>query len=271
MATYDEIGRTYSGLRRSDVRIARLVEAALGDAKSVVNVGAGTGSYEPADREVVAVEPSAVMIAQRPAGAASVVQASAESLPFEDDAFDAALAVLTIHHWRDMRAGLSEMCRVARHRVVVLTWVPVEPDFWLTRDYVPELRELDVRIFPGIAELGGILGGSGAGERAKERGEERRGKRAEIDVVPVPIPHDCVDGFLGAYWRRPAAYLDEGIRAGISSFTRIDGVPARMERLRDDLTSGAWARKNAGILELEELDLGYRLVVCRFEQGGARS
>lgn len=259
MARYDEIGRTYSGLRRPDGRIARLVEAALGDAKSVVNVGAGTGSYEPADREVVAVEPSGVMIAQRPAGAAPVVQASAESLPFEDDAFDAALAVLTIHHWRDLRAGLSEMCRVARHRVVVLTWVPVEPDFWLTRDYVPELRELDVRIFPGTAEVGRMLG------------EGRSERRTEIEVLPVPIPHDCVDGFLGAYWRRPAAYLDAEIRAGISSFGRIDGVPARMERLRADLESGAWARKNAEILELEELDLGYRLVVCRFDRGVARS
>ena len=243
MPFYDILGRTYGGHRHADPRIARIINAALGDAATVVNVGAGAGSYEPPDRSVVAVEPSSVMIAQRPASAAPAVQASAELLPFSDNAFDAALAILTVHHWSDRRAGLAEMRRVARDRVVVLTWDPEHPGFWLVRDYFPDLIEFDRRIFPKLAELEAALG--------------------RIDVSVVPIPHDCVDGFLGAYWRRPAAYLDEGVRAGISTFARIGDIPARIERLRADLESGQWAVRNAELLRLEELDVGYRLVVGR--------
>ncbi|HLM71408.1 MAG TPA: methyltransferase domain-containing protein [Polyangiaceae bacterium] len=243
MPFYDILGRTYGGHRHADPRIARIINAALGDAATVVNVGAGAGSYEPPDRSVVAVEPSSVMIAQRPASAAPAVQGSAELLPFPDNAFDAALAILTVHHWSDRRAGLAEMRRVARDRVVVLTWDPEHPGFWLVRDYFPDLIEFDRRIFPKLAELEAALG--------------------RIDVSVVPIPHDCVDGFLGAYWRRPAAYLDEGVRAGISTFARIGDIPARIERLRADLESGQWAVRNAELLRLEELDVGYRLVVGR--------
>jgi SAM-dependent methyltransferase len=243
MPFYDILGRTYGGHRHADPRIARIINAALGDAATVVNVGAGAGSYEPPDRSVVAVEPSSVMIAQRPASAAPAVQASAELLPFSDNAFDAALAILTVHHWSDRRAGLAEMRRVARDRVVVLTWDPEHPGFWLVRDYFPDLIEFDRRIFPKLAELEAALG--------------------RIDVSVVSIPHDCVDGFLGAYWRRPAAYLDEGVRAGISTFARIGDIPARIERLRADLESGQWAVRNAELLRLEELDVGYRLVVGR--------
>ena len=243
MPFYDILGRTYGGHRHADPRIARIISAALGDAATVVNVGAGAGSYEPTDRSVVAVEPSSVMIAQRPASAAPAVQGSAELLPFPDNAFDAALAILTVHHWSDRRAGLAEMRRVARDRVVVLTWDPEHPGFWLVRDYFPDLIEFDRRIFPKLAELEAALG--------------------RIDVSVVPIPHDCVDGFLGAYWRRPAAYLDEGVRAGISTFARIGDIPARIERLRVDLESGRWAVRNAELLRLEELDVGYRLVVGR--------
>ena len=243
MPQYDIIGRTYGGHRRADPRIARIIHAALGGAKTVVNVGAGAGSYEPTDCAVVAVEPSSVMIAQRPENAAPVVRGSAENLPFSDNAFEAALAILTVHHWSDRRAGLAEMRRVARDRVVILTWDPAHPGFWLVRDYFPDLIEFDRRIFPKLADLEAALG------------------RVEVSVVP--IPHDCVDGFLGAYWRRPTAYLDEGVRAGISTFSRIGDVAPRVERLRAELESGRWARKNAGLLRLAELDLGYRLVVSR--------
>jgi SAM-dependent methyltransferase len=243
MERYDVIGRSYARLRRPDPRIARAVTAALGDARSVVNVGAGAGSYEPTDRAVVAVEPSAVMIAQRPAGAAPVVRAFAEKLPFSDNAFDAALAVLTAHHWSDRRAGLSEMRRVAGERVVILTWDPAHAVFWLASDYFPDLVEFDRGIFPTLADLEAALG------------------RVEVSVVP--IPHDCVDGFLGAYWRRPEAYLDEGVRAGISTFARIGDVTPGVNRLRADLKSGRWAKRNAALLGLEELDLGYRIVVSR--------
>lgn len=241
MPHYDDIGRSYSGHRRPDPRIARVINAALGDAQSVVNVGAGTGSYEPTDRAVVAVEPSSVMIAQRPANAAPVVRGSADHLPFADGAFEAALAILTVHHWSDRRAGLAEMRRVARGQVVVLTWDPEHPGFWLVRDYFPDIIELDRSIFPTLAELEAVLG--------------------HVEVSAVPIPHDCVDGFLGAYWRRPVAYLDEGVRAGISTFARIKDVAPRIERLRAELEDGRWSMKNAELLGLEQLDVGYRLVV----------
>jgi len=240
---YDAIGRAYALHRRPDPRIAGALASALGGARSVVNVGAGAGSYEPADSAVVAVEPSAVMLSQRPAGSAPALQGSAERLPFPDGSFDAAMAVLTVHHWADRRAGLAEMRRVARGRVVILTWDPAHAGFWLVRDYFPDLIEFDRRIFPPLSELEGVLG--------------------PTEVSAVPVPHDCADGFLGAYWRRPAAYLDEGVRAGISTFSRIGDIAPRLERLRADLESGRWATRNAGLLGLEELDLGYRLVVGR--------
>jgi SAM-dependent methyltransferase len=240
VARYDTIGRAYAGHRRPDPRIARLVTSALGGAQSVVNVGAGAGSYEPTGRAVVAVEPSAVMIAQRPADAAPAVRGSAERLPFSDGAFEAAMAILSAHHWSDWRAGLAEMRRVARDRVVVLTWDPAHPGFWLVRDYFPDLIEFDRRVFPALAEVEAVLG--------------------RVEVSAVPVPHDCVDGFLGAYWRRPWEYLDEGVRGGISTFSRIGDLAPRLDRLRADLESGRWAVKNAELLGLEELDLGYRLV-----------
>jgi len=241
---YDDLGEGYRRTRVPDPRIARLIDDALGDAASVVNVGAGTGAYEPSTREVVAVDPSAAMIAARPATAAPAVQASAESLPFANDSFDAALGVLTMHHWSDVPRGLAEMRRVARRRVVLLTW---DPDFddalWLTLNYVPRIRERDREVFPPLELLGAALG--------------------ELRVSPVPIPHDCSDGFLGAWWRRPEAYLDPKVRAGISGFARIDPdeTAEAVERLCRDLETGEWDRRFGYFRELEEIDLGYRLVV----------
>lgn len=243
MADYDVIGRAYASHRRADPRIMRLIDSAIGEAETVLNVGAGTGSYEPTKRAVVAVEPSRVMIAQRPAGAAPVIQGSADRLPFADGAFDAASAILTVHHWQDRQAGLRELRRVARDRVVILTWDPAHRGFWLVRDYFPDLVENDRRIFPTLDELEAVLG--------------------RVEVRTVPVPHDCADGFLGAYWRRPASYLEEGVRAGISTFSRIADVSERLERLRDDLESGKWAVNNAELLGLEQMDLGYRLVIAR--------
>lgn len=240
-ARYDLIGHGYAKQRRPDPRIARLIDAALGDARSVVNVGAGTGSYEPVDRAVTAVEPSSVMIAQRPAGAAPVIQGWADHLPFADNTFDAAMAILTVHHWPDCRAGLAEMRRVARDRVVLLTWDPDHAGFWLVNDYFPEIIGTDRRIFSPLPALEAMLG--------------------SIEIQVVPIPHDCVDGFLGAYWRRPEAYLDRSVRAGISSFARLDDVAPRIERLRADLEDGTWEMRNGALRDLEEIDLGYRLVI----------
>ena len=237
--TYDTIGLQYATGRGEDPRIAALLRRALGDSPSVINVGAGTGSYEPRDRFVVAVEPSDTMIRQRRAGSAPVVQAVAESLPFRDGAVASTLAVLTVHHWSDQQAGLSELCRVARERVAILSWDPSSFGFWLTQDYFPEFVERDRLRCPAISTLASPL--------------------RNATVTPVPIPHDCVDGFLGAYWRRPAAYLDSAIRSGISSFAQSSHLSG-LQRLADDLASGRWEAKYGELLERDELDMGYRII-----------
>jgi SAM-dependent methyltransferase len=241
---YDTLGRGYAPRRRADPRIAALIEHALGGAVSVVNIGAGAGSYEPPGRDVVAVEPSGVMIAQRAPDSAPVVRARAEQLPFADGAFDAAMAVLTIHHWDNLEAGVAEMLRVAR-RIVVLTWDQRVCDrFWLVEEYLPEMAVQDAQRAVPIERLVELL-------------EDAR-------VVTIPVPWDCTDGFLGAYWRRPEAYLDPGVRAAISSLVALgDRAAGGLERLAADLRSGAWQRRHADLLELDELDLGYRLVVTR--------
>jgi SAM-dependent methyltransferase len=240
---YDRIGRDYASYRKPDPRIARAIRAVLGDAQSVLNVGAGSGSYEPSDRSVVAVEPSLEMIRQRAADAAPVVQGSAENLPFSDASFDATLAILTIHHWVDLARGLREMQRVARQRVVLLTFDHEHADFWLVRDYFPEIPAYDRTIAPTLAELEVMLG--------------------PLAVHPVFVPHDCTDGFGGAYWRRPSMYLDAGARAAMSSFRVVPDVGPGLARLRSDIDSGRWAARNADLLDRSELDLGYRLIVAR--------
>jgi SAM-dependent methyltransferase len=239
---YDEIGVGYRHSRRPDPRIAGAIAQALDHADSVVNVGAGTGSYEPADRFVVAVEPSLTMIRQRPPGSALAVQASATDLPFRDEAFAAALAVLTVHHWPDRARGLEELARVARDRVVVLTWDSATSGFWLTDDYFPEILDIDRPIFPSLDEFTRVLG--------------------RVQVHDIAIPHDCVDGFLGAYWRRPHAYLDAGLRGAISTFSKLRTIEPGLDRLRRDLDNGAWHRRHGALLTRTELDLGYRLVVA---------
>lgn len=245
MALYDDIGRGYAELRRPDHRIAAAIDAALGDAGSVVNIGAGTGSYEPRGRTVLAVEPSDVMIRQRPAGAAPCLRGSAEALPLETASVDAAMAVLSAHHWSDLERGLREMARVARRRAILLTWVPDAPPFWLTEDYFPQIAAYDRGIFPDSAALVAML------ERAI----------GPVHMEPVPIPHDCTDGFLCAYWRRPESYLSADVRSAMSSFARID-AEAGLARLRADLSSGRWAERNGHLLALDTLDLGYRIVRC---------
>lgn len=242
---YDTIGATYTVTRRTEPRIAAQVWAALGDARTVLNVGAGTGSYEPADRAVTAVEPSALMRAQRPAGAAPCVAAAAERLPFEDQSFDAAMAFATIHHWQDPIAGLREMRRVAR-RVVVFTHDTSDAGwlhrFWLTRDYLPEVADL-LAGRPSLTELAGAIG-------AREE--------------PVLIPWDCTDGFFEAYWRRPEAYLDESVRRGVSVWAKVgpDAEQRAVHRLRDDLASGRWAARNRDLADLDAAELGLRLLIA---------
>ena len=245
---YDRIGRGYASTRRPDPRIAAAIAAALGDARTVVNIGAGAGAYEPVDRAVVAVEPSQTMVAQRPPHAAPCIRGVAEQLPFRDRSVDASLGILTIHHWTDQAAGLQELRRVARRRVVLLTWDPGGiDDFWLTAEYFPEIIDLDLPRFPPVAALAGSLGA--------------------IRAIPVPVPHDCQDGFLGAFWRRPESYLDPKVRGGISAFAQIAPEAERrgVTRLAEDLRSGRWEARHGALRGSDSLDIGYRLVVA--EQG----
>jgi SAM-dependent methyltransferase len=239
-AKYDTIGLNYAELRKPDPRIAAAIHEALGQAETVLNVGAGTGSYEPADRLVTAVEPSLEMIRKRSPSAATAIQASADRLPFNDDAFDAAMATLTVHHWPNKEAGLREMRRVTRGRIVLLTFDPSRRP-WLT-DYLPELARLDEAQMPAMSDYGRWLG--------------------PVQITTVPVPHDCSDGFLYAYWRRPLAYLDTRIRSGSSSFWAIGSAQAGLARLKRDLETGEWERRYAELLALDAYDAGYRLVLA---------
>lgn len=239
---HGEDGTNYSLLRIPDPYIELKILDALGDAESVLNVGAGTGSYEPRKIKVVAVDSSFNMIKQRPEDAAPAVQASAEWLPFMDSSFDAVLAVLTLHHWADTASGLMEMARVARKRVIIVTWDPASDGFWLGQKYFPEILERDREIFPTMNVIRDILG--------------------PISARELPIPAACSDGFLGAYWRRPHAYLDESVRSGMSTFSKITSLGAGLQLLKDDLENGDWEKEFANILAKDYLDAGYRILVA---------
>lgn len=245
-AAYEEIGINYAVTRRADPRIAEQIHAALGDARSVVNVGAGAGAYEPGDREVLPIEPSARMIAQRPPELALAIRGHAECLPLPSDCVDAAMACMTLHHWADWRIGVQELRRVARERVVIFTYDRTYAErFWLLRDYLPRLARMDRARFPSLEEQSAALD-------------------EHVRIEQVPIPHDCDDGFLGAYWRRPRAYLDEAVRTGISSF-HLPGARQVLDGLDDlaeDIEDGSWHERYWKLLELEHIDLGYRLLIA---------
>ena len=241
---YDVIGAGYTRTRRADARIAARIHRHLGAAPTVVNVGAGAGSYEPTDRHVVAVEPSAEMVRQRPPSAAPVLRASAEALPFPAQSFAAGTALLTVHHWPDALAGLAELRRVTRGPIVVFTFDhEVHGTQWLVTDYLPSMLELDTTM-PSPGAIAEALGGG--------------------IVEVLPVPHDCTDGFCHAWWRRPDAYLDPTVRAGISGIARLPAavVDEAMARLADDLAGGRWQAAHADLLGRDEIDAGYRLVVA---------
>lgn len=238
-------GATYGRRRQTDPRIADWVWTALGDARTVLNVGAGAGSYEPPDRDVTAVEPSASMRAQRAADAAPAIDGSAEDLPFEDDAFEAGMAMVTVHQWRDWRAGIRELRRVVRGPVVVLTFDPAAMTrFWLA-EYGPDLLDREHRRFPAIDALIAELGG-------------------EAYARTVPIPVDCVDGFMEAFYARPEAFLDDEVRAAQSSWGFVDAAQtARITgHLRRDLESGAWDERHGHLRSQAEHDGSLTLVVA---------
>lgn len=242
-AAYDRIGVGYRQVRRPDPRIAARIEAALGDARSVVNVGAGTGSYEPVEREVTAVEPSRVMIEQRPTVAAPVVQARAEDLPFEDDSFDAALATITVHHWGDPTAGVAEMVRVARQRVVILAFDPTLSEGHWLGEYFPRALEIHREAMPPLAELMTALGPG-----------------AEVEAIP--IPRRCKDGFFLALWDRPELHLDPQVRRASSVWHLMEAEETErgLAALRADLESGAWDGRHSNLRTAPELDVGLRLL-----------
>ena len=243
---YDTIGLGYIAHRRVEPRWAAIINEQLGDGRVVVNVGAGTGNYEPVDRDVVAVDPSGVMVAQRRAGAAPAVRASGSALPVASDCADVALAILTLHHWDDWAAGLAELCRVAPRRVVLTMDFEMHASFWFLADYVPEVRETTRALEPGYVTVAEAIGADVAA------------------AIPLLVPRDMQDGVLGAYWCRPEAYLDPAVRANCSGLALADpAVVARgVAALEADLSSGTWHRRHADLDELEAVDLGYRLVVA---------
>jgi SAM-dependent methyltransferase len=240
---YEQHGRTYARHRRADPRIAARIHAALGDARTVLNVGAGTGSYEPTDRWVLAVEPSATMRAQRPPGAAPVLDAHAEALPFDDDAVDAAMACVTIHHWQPPEAGLTELRRVARGPVVVFTFDLDRLPAW-QKEHLAEGLEIERSRFPSLDAVAAALGG-----------------RTRIERIPTPA--DCTDGFFEAFWNRPEQLLDPAVRAAQSMWALLP--PGVEERIVADLDaalrSGAWDAEHGHLRNLDQLDGALRLVV----------
>lgn len=241
--SYDRIGRGYARFRKPDPRIAARLISALDDARTVVNVGAGTGSYEPTDRVVLAVEPSEEMVKQRPPDAAPCIRALADRLPLIDQSFDAALGVLTIHHWSDPVGGLRELVRVAR-RVVLFAYEPtIHSTFWLWQEYFPAAASISAASELPIAQVADLIG-------------------ADL-VETVPVPHDCSDGFGPAYWRRPAAYLDPDVRGCISGLARLPAKDLEfgLQRLRHDLDTGAWQTRHRDLLSLNAIDAGLRLIV----------
>lgn len=242
---YDRMGLDYAAGRRADPRLEDAIWAALGDARTVLNVGAGAGSYEPRDREVVAIEPSPVMIAQRPPGAAPAIRGVAEALPLLDKSVDATMGVFTMQHWDDVDRGLAEVLRVTRERVVLLTLdIEVTAEMWLCRDYLPEIAEHDRGAFPAIGRLHGAL------------------PNARVETVPVPC--DCSDSFCVGIWGRPEAHLDPRVRRSASIWHLLPaGVVERgLDRLRRDLESGEWDRRHGDLRGRDELDVGLRLVTA---------
>ena len=237
---YDEIGKNYAVTRQTDPKIAAPLWAELRGATRIVNIGAGTGSYEPEQVDLVGVEPSARMIAQRPPGSRPVVQAFAEQLPFADGSFSHTLTVLSMHHWLDRARAFNEIKRLTTAKFVAISWDPTADPFWLTRDYFPEIHAMDQAIFPTVAELAAHFD--------------------LLEVRPLLIPHDCQDGLLAAFWRRPAAYLDPQVRQATSPFAKVRYLAAGLQRLAQDLESGAWAAKNQALLDLPALDVGYKLI-----------
>ena len=242
-ALYDDIGKGYSATRCTDPKIAAQLHLELEGATRIVNIGAGTGSYEPDNAELVAVEPSSAMIVQRKRDSYRVEKAFAEKLPFEDDSFSHAMTVNSLHHWRSRDLAFREINRVATEKFIAITWDPDADPFWLTRDYFPEIYAMDKLIFPRLNELDKYFD--------------------DVSVKPLLIPNDCRDGLLAAFWQRPSAYLDGKVRQSMSAFFKIKNLAQGLQNLADDIASGAWREKNRAILDSLSLDVGYKLITAK--------
>ncbi|MEM0954300.1 MAG: methyltransferase domain-containing protein [Pseudomonadota bacterium] len=247
MARYDRIGLNYTIQRRTDPRLAAALASELKSAQRLLNLGAGTGSYEPKHSELVALEPSREMLQQRPPAAHPAVQGCAETLPFPKASFSHSMTVLSMHHWSNRAQAFSEINRVTRERFVAISWDPSAAPFWLTRDYFPQIIADDVKNFPAITEL-------------EQHFDDVRSR-------PLPIPEDCQDGFLAAFWKRPEAYLSAEIRQSISSFASLPGLEQGLTALRADLEDGSWAERNASLSAATALDAGYCLITAKTRCG----
>ncbi len=253
---YDTIGQGYVAHRRADPRWEAVINEQLGDGRVVVNVGAGTGNYEPVERDVIAVEPSSVMVGQRRPGGAPAVRASGSALPLPSGCADVAMAILTVHHWDDWAAGLAELCRVAPRRVVLTMDFELHSHFWFLEDYVPEVGAYTRRLAPGADVVAEAIGGGSPSLSPSSS--------PSSSSIPLLVPRDMEDGVLGAYWCRPEAYLEPAVRANCSGLALADpAIVARgVAALEADLSSGEWQRRHADLAELPAIDLGYRLVVA---------
>ncbi len=241
-AKYDQIGKSYSNKRKSDPRIARALNQKLKGASKVLNIGAGTGSYESKDIDLIAVEPSKEMILQRANDAHPVVQSYAEELPFADNTFSHTISILSMHHWTDRKKAFEEINRVTREKFVAITWNPNSNPFWLTKDYFPEIYQKDLTIFPPI--------------------EEFKDSFINVQFEPLLIPQDCQDGFLAAFWKRPKAYLENDVRNSISTFSKLPNLNDGLKKLENDINNGIWESKNKFLLDKEFIDVGYIILTA---------
>lgn len=242
---YDQLGKKYSSHRQTDERIAQYVYTELADAKTILNVGSGAGSYEPPDKYVIAVEPSVAMRQQRLDNKrVPAINAKADNLPFDDHSFDASMAIVTVHHWPDLDKGLKEIRRVTKHQVVIMTFDPGQLDSFWNAEYFPEVIEVEKARYPTIAAIKDSLGG-------------------QCKVISIPIPLDCKDGFQEAFYGRPEAFLDKEIRLSQSAWGFIpDEVQEEMvRRLKTDLENGNWDKKYGHLRTQKTFTCALKLIV----------
>ena len=250
-AIYDDIGIHYSVTRCTDPEIASQLYPLLDGASRIINIGAGAGSYEPEGMELVAVEPSTEMISQRKSGSYPVERAFAEKLPFDDNSFSHAMTILSMHHWSNTSLAFDEINRVATERFVAITWDPKAAPFWLTRDYFPEIYKEDQQIFPDLEKLGAYFD--------------------SVCIEPLEIPADCKDGLLPAFWKRPEAYLQKEVRQASSAFAKLKDQTAGLQKLKEDLASGVWKKRNRSILNRSSLDVGFKLISAAIRKKDVRT